>query len=74
MSGNKHLTEQCETLDLEADPMEKMKDEPTIRHTRPASGRTTALGRRVERPGTGRQGGPSGQKDQLRHDRTHANK
>ena len=40
----------------------------------PSSGRTTALGRRVEKPGRGRQSGPSGQRDGTQHDRQHANK
>ncbi|MBA3772690.1 MAG: hypothetical protein H0X13_09455 [Ramlibacter sp.] len=41
---------------------------------RPSSGRTTALGRRVERPGTREQSGPSGQGYKPRHEGNHANK
>lgn len=41
---------------------------------RPATGRTTALGRKVEKPGIGNQAGPSGQKDKGPQDRRHANK
>jgi len=53
---------------------EKTKKELRQLHDRPASGRTTALGRKVERPGTGKQAGPSGQKDREPQDRKHANK
>lgn len=54
--------------------LERAKDE--LRHLfhRPSIGRTTALGRRVEKPGNGNQSGPSGQKDHAKHDRTHTNK
>jgi len=41
---------------------------------RPASGRNTALGRKVEKPGEAKPGGPSGQKDKARHDRKHTNR
>lgn len=43
-------------------------------YQRPASGRTTALGRRVEKPGNGKQVGPSGQRDEGLCDAKHANK
>jgi hypothetical protein len=54
--------------------LEKAKEEVRNLHHRPASGRTTSLGKKVEKPGTGRQGGPSGQTDASRHDGKHTNK
>jgi hypothetical protein len=54
--------------------LEKAKDVLRTLYERPASGRTTALGRRVEKPGEGKLGGPSGQKDGAKHDGKHANK
>lgn len=41
---------------------------------RPASGRTTALGRKVEKPRDCSPPGPSGQLDHTQHERTHTNK
>ncbi len=40
----------------------------------PSSGRTTALGRKVEKPADVKPAGPSGQKDRAQHNRKHANK
>jgi hypothetical protein len=64
--GEKKQTQQVENeqrLDVQrADPH------------RPSTGRTSALGRKVEKPGDVRAGGPSGQRDIARHDRLHANK
>lgn len=54
--------------------LEKAKDGLRDMCPRPASGRTTALGRKVEKPGPERQGGPSGQTDGSKHDGTHTNK
>ncbi len=54
--------------------LEKAKDELRGLFHRPASGKTTALGRKVEKPGSGSQAGPSGQRDNARHDGKHANK
>ena len=54
-------------------PLEK-KEEPQTLLQRPSSGRTTKLGRKVEKPGIGRQSGPSGQTDSVQHDRKHTNK
>jgi hypothetical protein len=55
--------------------LEQAKDElRSLYHPRPASGRTTAMGRRVEKPGESKPGGPSGQKDGSKGDRKHANK
>ncbi|MES2785395.1 MAG: hypothetical protein V4684_08025 [Pseudomonadota bacterium] len=41
---------------------------------RPTTGRTSVTGRRVEKPGTGRSSGPSGQPDEFRHGLIHTNK
>jgi hypothetical protein len=41
---------------------------------RPASGRNSALGRKVEQPGSESPAGPSGQSDRTRHDSKHGNK
>jgi len=54
--------------------LEKAKDELRHLFQKPSTGRTTTLGRRVEKPGSGRQGGPSGQTDATKHDRKHTNK
>jgi hypothetical protein len=54
--------------------LQKAKDGLRALLQRPSSGRTTSLGRRVEKPGTGRQSGPSGQTDSAQHDRGHTNK
>jgi len=54
--------------------LEKTKDVLRSLYQRPSSGRTTALGRRVEKPGEGKGGGPSGQKDGAKHDGKHTNK
>ncbi|HWP11002.1 MAG TPA: hypothetical protein VNN06_04220 [Ramlibacter sp.] len=43
-------------------------------YQRPSSGRTTALGRRVEKPGDASPAGPSGQRDTAKHDGKHTNK
>jgi hypothetical protein len=60
----------------EDDPSRLQKAKDGLRQLlqRPSSGRTTGLGRRVEKPGTGRQSGPSGQTDSVQHDKKHANK
>ena len=58
----------------EKDKLEKTKDELRDLYHRPASGRTTPPGRRVEKPGSGKQAGPSGQKDKTGLDGRHANK
>lgn len=54
--------------------LEKAKDELRGLFHRPSSGRTTALGRKVEKPGESKAGGPSGQKDGAKHDGKHANR
>lgn len=50
------------------------KDEPAPLDQAPSTGRTTALGRRVEKPADDSVAGPSGQKDKVHHDRKHTNK
>ena len=60
--------------EAEKDRLEKAKDELRGLFHRPASGKTTAQGRKVEKPGENRSGGPSGQKDGAKHDGKHANK
>lgn len=54
--------------------LEKAKEELRQLYQRPTSGKTTAQGRKVEKPGSGKQGGPSGQKDGAKHDGKHTNK
>jgi hypothetical protein len=54
--------------------LQKVKDELRQWFQRPLSGRTTRLGRKVEKPGSGRPGGPSGQTDDTDHDCRHTNK
>ena len=64
-----HLPEQDKSR------LEKTKDAlRVVLRERPAQGRTTALGRRVEKPGENKPGGPSGQKDGATGDGKHANK
>ena len=53
---------------------EKEDDALRALYQRPSSGRTTPLGRRVEKPGSGNPAGPSGQKDRAKHDGKHTNK
>jgi hypothetical protein len=54
--------------------LEDAKDELRKMCERPASGRNTPMGRRVEKPGESKPGGPSGQKDGAKGDRKHANR
>lgn len=54
--------------------LQQTSDEARALLQRPSSGRTTTLGRRVEKPAPARQGGPSGQTDGVQHHREHANK
>jgi hypothetical protein len=60
--------------DKERDKLEKAKDELRDLYHRPATGRTSALGRKVEKPGSGAPAGPSGQKEVTQHHRKHTNK
>ncbi|MCM2252039.1 MAG: hypothetical protein NDJ19_06745 [Ramlibacter sp.] len=50
------------------------KTEPPPLEQPPSTGRTTPLGRKVEKPADGSCAGPSGQKDRVDHQRKHANK
>lgn len=54
--------------------LQKAKDKLRGFLQRPSSGRTSALGRKVEKPGSGTAAGPSGQTEHVHHDRKHANK
>ena len=54
--------------------LDNLKEELLDLNKRPASGRTTALGRKVEKPGPVKGAGPSGQTDGVQHERNHANK
>jgi hypothetical protein len=54
--------------------LEKVTDALRSLYQRPSTGRTTALGRRVEKPGDKNPAGPSGQKDGAKHDLKHTNK
>jgi hypothetical protein len=58
----------------EKNNLQKAKDGLRQLLQRPSSGRTTGLGRRVEKPGPSRTAGPSGQDDGVQHDKKHANK
>jgi hypothetical protein len=60
--------------DEDKSTLDRVRDKLRNLYARPASGRTTALGRKVEKPGTGKQGGPSGQRDLGQVDGKHANK
>lgn len=54
--------------------VDKAKEPPKDMTSRPSSGRTTLLGRRVEKPGDTKLGGPSGQTDSSKHETQHTNK
>jgi hypothetical protein len=58
----------------EKNRLQKAKDGLRQLLQRPSSGRTTGLGRRVEKPAPARTSGPSGQTDDMQHDTKHANK
>lgn len=53
--------------------LEKAKDKLRTMFQRPSTGRTSALGRKVEKPGTTQPAGPSGQTADVQ-DRKHGNK
>ena len=52
----------------------KLNDALHTLYQRPSSGRTTRLGRKVEKPGDASPAGPSGQRDMAKHDGKHTNK
>ena len=54
--------------------LEKAKEELRQLYHKPESGKSTRLGRKVEKPGESKPGGPSGQKDGAKHDGKHTNK
>ena len=54
--------------------LEKTKDELRVLYNKPTTGKTTRLGRKVEKPADPKAGGPSGQHDAGKHDRGHTNK
>lgn len=54
--------------------LQKAKDKLRGLLQRPSSGRTSTLGRKVEKPGSGAAAGPSGQTEGVKHDRRHTNK
>lgn len=60
--------------DDEREKLEKSKDELRQLYGKPTTGKTTKLGRKVEKPAEPKGGGPSGQHDAAKHDRGHTNK
>jgi hypothetical protein len=54
--------------------LDKLKNDVQTIFQRPTTGRTTRLGRKVEKPGDVGAAGPSGQHEATRHDKQHANK
>ncbi|MES1264700.1 MAG: hypothetical protein ABUU24_03495 [Variovorax sp.] len=54
--------------------LQKVKDEVLTIFQRPTTGRTTPMGRKVEKPSDTHTDGPSGQRDTTRHDKQHANR
>lgn len=54
--------------------LEKSKDELRQLYGKPTTGKTTRLGRKVEKPAEPKGGGPSGQHDAAKHDKRHTNK
>jgi hypothetical protein len=59
--GEKKQTQQCE-------------DEERIEVHRPSIGRTSPLGRKVEKPADAKPSGPSGQHDSTKHEIAHTNR
>ena len=54
--------------------LQKAKDQLRGFLQRPSSGRTSTLGRKVEKPGSGAPAGPSGQTEGVQHNGKHTNK
>ena len=54
--------------------LHKVKEEVQNIFQRPSNGRTTRMGRRVEKPGDAHAAGPSGQHEATKHDSRHTNK
>lgn len=61
-------------LPTEQKKVEHVKDITSEVFKSPTTGRNTKLGRRVEKPQDPKAGGPSGQKDNAKHNKKHANK
>ena len=56
------------------DVTQKVKEEVQTFFQRPSNGRSTRMGRRVEKPGDAHAAGPSGQHEATKHDSQHTNK
>ena len=56
------------------DVTQKVKEEVQTFFQRPSNGRSTRMGRRVEKPGDAHAAGPSGQHEATKHDSRHTNK
>jgi len=54
--------------------LQKIKEEVQNFFQRPSNGRSTRMGRRVEKPGDAHAAGPSGQHEATKHDSQHTNK
>ncbi|ROZ66225.1 hypothetical protein [Ramlibacter sp. WS9] len=54
--------------------LQKVTEEVQSFFQRPSNGRSTRMGRRVEKPGDAHAAGPSGQHEATKHDSRHTNK
>ncbi len=54
--------------------LQKVKEDVQTFFQRPSNGRSTRMGRRVEKPGDAHAAGPSGQHEATKHDSQHTNK
>lgn len=54
--------------------LQKVTEEVQTFFQRPSNGRSTRMGRRVEKPGDAHAAGPSGQHEATKHDSRHTNK
>lgn len=54
--------------------LQKVQEEVQSFFQRPSNGRSTRMGRRVEKPGDAHAAGPSGQHEATKHDSQHTNK
>jgi len=60
--------------EVERAKLEKTKEELRQLYHKPDSGKSTKLGRKVEKPHDPSASGPSGQHETTKHDKRHANK
>jgi hypothetical protein len=60
--------------EVERAKLEKTKEELRQLYHKPDSGKSTKLGRKVEKPNDPSASGPSGQHETTKHDKRHANK